>query len=77
MKCLICQGLLKEKNVNLPFEYKERFVLIRGIYAHVCQQCGEVYLPPDSNNQVKSVLDKIDNGQAKFKRLEVIVESLT
>ncbi len=77
MRCVVCQGSLKEKNVNLPFEYKGHFVLIREVHAHQCEQCGEVYLPPDSDNRVKGVLDKIDNGQAEFKSLEVVVESLT
>lgn len=75
MKCVICKGMLKQEEVDVPFEYKGRFVLLRKVKARVCDQCGEVYLSAESDQRVKAVLNKIDKGEAKAEIREMVVET--
>jgi len=74
VKCVICGAELREKRTNLPFEYKGRLALIKGIHAHVCEQCGESYLPPESDALLKALLDKIDSNKVSFQELRAVVE---
>ena len=75
MKCVVCGGELEEKRVDLPFEYKGCLALIKNIYAHVCKQCGETYLPPKSDGLVKNLIDRIDNNRARLQEVKAVVET--
>jgi len=52
-------------------------VLIKRLRAYVCEQCGDIYLPPSSDEVVKKVLDKIDANKFMTRQVEVIVEMAT
>ena len=77
MKCVLCGGELREELVDMPFTYKGHLVLIRRLRAYVCEQCGDVYLPPSSDEIVKKVLDKIDANEFISKQMDVIIETAT
>ena len=69
--CLVCHGKRsKTELVNKVFEMDERFVLVEGIPATVCQQCGERTFSSDTVERTREVLS---NGgrTAKTRRLEV------
>ena len=45
MKCVICKlGETKPGNVTVTLERGETVVIIKGVPAQVCQDCGEYYL---------------------------------
>ncbi|HDJ26487.1 MAG TPA: YgiT-type zinc finger protein [Candidatus Bathyarchaeota archaeon] len=77
VRCVLCGGELREQVVDVPFTYKGHLVLIRRLRAYVCEQCGDIYLPPNSDEAVKKVLDKIDANKFVTKQVEVIVEIAT
>jgi YgiT-type zinc finger domain-containing protein len=41
-KCVICGGKTGH-SVDIPTELKDKFLIIKGILADVCTQCGEIY----------------------------------
>ena len=77
MKCVLCGGELREELVDVPFTYKGHLVLIRRLRAYVCEQCGDVYLPPSSDEIVKKVLNKIDANEFVSEQMDVIIEVAT
>ena len=77
MKCVLCGGELREELVDVPFTYKGHLVLIRRLRAYVCEQCGDLYLPPSSDEIVKKVLDKIDANEFVSEQMDVIIEVAT
>ena len=74
MKCVLCGGELREQVVDVPFTHKGHLVLIKRLRAYVCEQCGDIYLPPSSDEVVRKVLDKIDTNKFVSRQMEVIVE---
>jgi YgiT-type zinc finger domain-containing protein len=50
--CLHCKGQLEEKLVSRVQEYEGRYFLIENLPALVCNQCGEIFYPPQSHTLV-------------------------
>lgn len=59
-ECLACGGLTVPEKVNVERWWKGRLVIIEGVPAHVCQQCGERYF----DGEVALEMDRI--VQASF-----------
>ena len=77
MRGVLCGGELREQVMDVPFTYKGHLVLIKRLRAYVCEQCGDIYLPPSSDEVVRKVLDKIDANKFMTRQVEVIAEMAT
>ena len=45
MKCALCQGIMLSGKTNLPYELGDDYlVVIKGVPALICQQCGEQFI---------------------------------
>jgi len=45
MKCPMCKGIMSNGRTTLPYEFgDDRLVVIRGVPALICNQCGEVFV---------------------------------
>ena len=42
MLCILCKGDMKNGKVNFPVDAKEHFILIKGVPAQICEQCGNI-----------------------------------
>jgi YgiT-type zinc finger domain-containing protein len=42
-ECHFCGGKVTAKRINVMRHWKDRYVLIENVPAHVCTQCGERY----------------------------------
>jgi YgiT-type zinc finger domain-containing protein len=42
-KCYFCKGRVQEKEVTVDYRWGNTLVVIKGVPAGVCQQCGEKY----------------------------------
>jgi YgiT-type zinc finger domain-containing protein len=59
--CAFCRGQTEERLITYTTEYKGRIVVVTGVPAEVCTQCGEkVYRP-----EVVERLQKIVWGEAQ------------
>jgi len=47
MLCVLCKGEMKSGKVNFPVDEEDNFILIKGVPAEICEQCGEVFLKDD------------------------------
>lgn len=65
-KCFFCKGRLTPQKVNVDFRRGEDLVVIEGVPAMVCSQCGEKYL----DARVYKQMEKLAKGRIEpFKRL--------
>lgn len=68
MNCVKCKGELIEKKVNYVVDLENTIIIIKGVPATVCSQCGEQYF----SDEIAENIEKIVN-QLKELALEVTV----
>ena len=69
MKCVICkEGLYREGVTTVVFTKGEATVIIKGVPAQVCEQCGEYTLDTETT---RSVLAMAEEAFAKGTEVEI------
>jgi YgiT-type zinc finger domain-containing protein len=59
MKCVICKnGDTRKGFATVTLERKRATVIIKGVPADVCENCGEYYLAQDVTEHVMDLADK-------------------
>lgn len=73
MRCVICHhGKTRRRHISQLFERDGRLVIIRGVPADVCQDCGEIYFDADVTARLLEIVE-----QALQHGMEVAVENYT
>jgi len=67
-KCAICGGKTEHKIVDIPAELKDKFLIIKGVPADVCTQCGEIYYALDVARELEKIEDKVTEKSIKLVR---------
>jgi YgiT-type zinc finger domain-containing protein len=69
-KCFFCKGKVVQEKVNVDFRWGKDLIVIEGVPAMVCRQCGEKYF----DAQVYKEMEKLAKGRIKpLKRLTIDV----
>ncbi len=59
MKCVICEtGDMSPGTVTVTLERGETVLVIKGVPAEVCQQCGEYYLDETTTQRLYQQAEK-------------------
>ncbi|MCP4578057.1 MAG: type II toxin-antitoxin system MqsA family antitoxin [Deltaproteobacteria bacterium] len=66
MLCILCKGDMENGKVNFPVDTEENFILIKGVPAQICEQCGEYFLKDDVAEIIERIVKK-----AKRKNVEL------
>jgi len=70
MKCVICKnGETTNGKATVTLERGESIVVIKGVVASICNNCGEYYLDQETT---KEVLQKANEAYKKGAEIEVI-----
>lgn len=70
MTCVICkQGEMHPGEVTVTLERREAIVVLKGVPANVCQNCGEYYLSEDVTQRV---LARAEAAVANGAEVEII-----
>ena len=70
MKCVLCkQGETRDGKVTVTLQRGETTVIIRGVPADVCENCGEYYL---SENVTGEVLALGEDAVRKGAEVEIL-----
>jgi YgiT-type zinc finger domain-containing protein len=70
MKCLFCkQGEAKQGEVTVTLQRGDTTVIIKGVPADVCENCGEYYL---SDNVTERVMRIAEDAVAKGAEVEIL-----
>lgn len=72
MICPICKGNMEENIINFPVDLKTRFVLIKEVPAHVCDQCGEFFIDDEIHIQIENIIKKVKKVKKVNIELEVV-----
>ncbi len=59
MKCVLCRtGETKPGKTTETYELGSAVVVVRGVPAQVCQQCGETYTDEATTRELETIVDK-------------------
>ena len=59
MKCALCRtGETKPGKTTETYEIGSAVVVLRGVPADVCQQCGEAYTSEATTRQIEKIVDR-------------------
>lgn len=59
MKCFKCDGDLVEKRVNYVVDLDETIIIIKGVPAKVCKNCGEKYFDDEIAENIEKIVNKL------------------
>ena len=68
MNCILCKSNLVKGNINHIVDFEGHIIIIKGVPANICKQCGEYYI----ENAIALKLEKI-NQDAKKNNVEILV----
>lgn len=66
-ECYLCKGHVEKRLVTVEREWNEKKIIIEGVPAEVCEQCGEEYF--DAETTIK--LEKIKKASAYPQEKEI------
>jgi YgiT-type zinc finger domain-containing protein len=61
MKCLYCNGTLKQGRTSYTVNRKGYHLIIDDVPAWMCQQCGEALFDEETVEAIQAVLRELDN----------------
>ena len=59
MECFICKGELEEKRVNYVVDLENTIIIIKGVPARVCKQCGEQFYDDETAKNIDTIVNKL------------------
>ena len=59
MNCFMCKGNLEKKKVNYVVDLEDTIIIIKGVPAKVCTQCGEQYFDDETSQNIESIVNKL------------------
>ena len=65
MNCGLCKGNLKEGKVNHIVDLGEGIIIIKGVPANVCKQCGEYYVDTQVALILEAIVDEVRKNRAE------------
>lgn len=59
MDCFMCKGTLEKKKVNYIVDLEETIIIIKGVPAKVCKQCGEQYFDDKTSENIEAIVNQL------------------
>ena len=59
MNCFMCKGNLEEKKVNYVVDLEDTIIIIKGVPAKVCAQCGEQYIDDETAENIEKIVTQL------------------
>ena len=59
MDCFMCKGEAIEKKVNYMVDLENTIIIIKGVPAKVCTQCGEQYFDDQTSENIEGIINKL------------------
>jgi len=61
MECPSCRGKMERGKTSLPYDLgKDKFIVVRGVPALICAQCGEEYVESSILKKVEEILATVE-----------------
>jgi len=55
----MCKGEIINKKVNYMVDLENTIIIIKGVPAKVCAQCGEQYFDDQTSENIESIVNKL------------------
>ena len=65
MDCFKCKGKLKEKKVNYMVDLENTIIIIKGVPAKVCVNCGEQYFNDEVSENIEKIVEQLKSLSAE------------
>ncbi len=59
MNCFMCKGNLEEKKVNYIVDFDNTIIIVKGVPAKVCTQCGEQYFDDEIAENLEKIVKQL------------------
>ena len=59
MNCFMCKGNLEKKDVNYLVDLDNKIIIIKGVPARVCTQCGEQYFDDETAENIEKIVNQL------------------
>ena len=59
MNCFKCEEKLIEKKVNYMVDLENTIIIIKGVPAKVCVNCGEQYFNDETSENIEKIVEKL------------------
>ena len=59
MDCFKCKGKLEEKKVNYVVDLENTIIIIKGVPARVCAECGEQYFDDETSENIEKIVNQL------------------
>lgn len=70
MRCVLCkQGDTRPGNVTVTLQRGDTTVIIKGVPAEICENCGEYYLAENVTEKVLSIAEEAAKKNAEVEIL--------
>lgn len=65
MNCFKCKCELKEKKINYMVDLENTIIIIKGVPAKVCTNCGEQYFNNEVSENIERIVEQLKNLSAE------------
>ena len=65
MNCFKCNGEVISKNVNYMVDLENTIVIIKGVPAKVCTNCGEQYFSDEISENIEKIVKQLKDLSAE------------
>ena len=72
-RCYFCRGRVDVRKIDHLHRWGDALLLVKGLRAEVCEECREVYLPPESLHLLDNLVAK---GEAPTEFIQIPVYSV-
>lgn len=63
MKCPSCKGKMERGKTSLPYELaNNKLIVVRGVPALICVQCGETFIESSVLKRVEEILHAVEKN---------------
>lgn len=59
MECFKCKGKLISKKVNYVVDLNDMMIIIKGVPANVCTECGEKFYDDSTAKNIEKIVNKL------------------
>lgn len=66
MNCVLCKGDLVQDRVNHIVDLDGHIIIIKGVLANVCKQCGEYFFENDIALKVEKIAEEAKKNKAEI-----------
>ncbi|AJA47866.1 hypothetical protein CPAST_c17960 [Clostridium pasteurianum DSM 525 = ATCC 6013] len=66
MNCILCKANLVQGKVNHIVDLDGHIIIIKGVPANVCKQCGEYFIENDIALKLEKIIEEVIKNKAEI-----------